>query len=100
MKSKWYVTISVNGSGKYWAFKSKTKPTEQTHGMQTAHKFGAVIGPFRTKRAAIAMQVCGQGNPHMQTVAETERIAARWAKEGCFDKQGNFRPDAQLSAHA
>ena len=46
-------------------------PTQATHG----HLYGAVIGPFRTKRGAQFMAKHGRSNPHLQTVDDAERIA-------------------------
>jgi hypothetical protein len=52
-------------------FTADTEPTEQSHGA----RFAAVIGPFQTKRGAEFMAQYGQGNPHLQTVYDAERIA-------------------------
>jgi len=43
---RWYVGQKM---GKRGAFQSEEAPTEVSHG----HLYAAVIGPFRTKRAAI-----------------------------------------------
>lgn len=51
-------------------FRSDVTPTEDTH-----PEYGAVIGPFRTVRAARYMAKHGGGNPHLVTVADAERIA-------------------------
>ena len=52
-------------------FTAETTPTEQTHG----DKFAAVIGPFKTRRGAQFCALFGQGNPHIQTVNDAERLA-------------------------
>ena len=46
------------------------------------------MGPFRTKRAALFTQHHGQGNPHIQTVNDAERIARKYAKAGALDRDG------------
>lgn len=51
-------------------FLSANEPTQESHGK----RFAAVIGPFRTLRAAEFMRDNGAGNPHCQTVADAERI--------------------------
>ena len=38
-------------------------------------RYAAVIGPFRTKRGADHMVKYGEGNPHIQCVADAERLA-------------------------
>lgn len=47
---------------------SDTEPTQAPGDMYA-------VGPFRTKRAAFLMGMYGEGNPHMQTVADAEHIA-------------------------
>lgn len=67
MTSKYYVG---HKGGARLVFKSETTPTRQSHG----DRFNAVVGPFRTKRAAIwAASQCG--NPHYQHVRDAERYA-------------------------
>lgn len=73
-KSKWYLG---HAGGKHEAFSSKQEPTQETHG-----QYGAVVGPFRTKRAAMWAQEHGQGNPHFQHVRDAERISSKEKKEG------------------
>jgi len=51
-------------------FRSSTTPTAQT-----TPQYAAVIGPFRTKRGAAFMVQSGRNNPHIQTVADAERLA-------------------------
>lgn len=68
--SKIYVGDSVDGTG--WAiFKSELEPSYASHG----RLYRYVIGPFQTLRAAEFMAEHGKGNPHLQTVADAERIA-------------------------
>jgi hypothetical protein len=69
--ARWYVGVKTGA--KFEAFRSETTPTQATHG----HLYGGVIGPFRTKRAALWCEKHGWNNPHAQTVAEMERIANR-----------------------
>lgn len=57
--------------GKRELFRSKTTPTQSTHGS----RFSAVIGPFRTKKGAEFMRDHGTNNPHCQSVADAERLA-------------------------
>lgn len=53
-------------------FKSNTEPTQTTHG----DKYHAVIGPYRTMRGAkFSASAARTNNPHVQTVADAERIA-------------------------
>lgn len=68
-----YVGITLD---QYEVFMSEAEPTEETYG----HLYQAVVGPFRTVRAAKYMAKYGRGNPHLQTVAEAERIARKEAQ--------------------
>ena len=61
---KYYVGLHA---GKRHVFKSGEMPTESSHG----HLYGAVIGPFRSKRGAHFMA----NNPHIQHVRDAERLA-------------------------
>ena len=56
-------------------FHSDVTPTEATHG----DKYLAVMGPFRTMRGAKFAAEYGQGNPHIQTVGDAERLALKSA---------------------
>ena len=56
--------------GRRFVFKSATVPTRATHG----HRYNSVIGPYRTKRAAVWSAVQAD-NPHFQTAADAERIS-------------------------
>jgi hypothetical protein len=48
-------------------------PSRESHG----HLYVYVIGPFRTMAGAAIMAVFGQSNPHLQHVADAERMARR-----------------------
>jgi hypothetical protein len=52
-------------------FRSPYIPTEESHG----ELYGAVIGPFRTKRGAKFMEIYGKNNPHCNTVYQAEKLA-------------------------
>ncbi len=70
------VTVRVPGlGGSRELFRSATVPTFDTHGA----RYGATIGPFRTKRGAIFMRDHGRANPHCQCVNDAERIAAGYS---------------------
>ena len=55
--------------GKREVFTSAETPTKQSH-----PQFNAVIGPFRTKKAAEFTVECGGNNPHIQCVNDAERL--------------------------
>lgn len=57
------------------AFRSAAGPTNDSHGVA----YFACMGPFRTMRAA-RFTAGTHPNPHVQTVADAERISARLAK--------------------
>ena len=70
-----YVGIKFRNEEKlrpiYEEFSSAETPTETSHGQL----YGAVIGPFRTKAGARFMAMYGYNNPHLQCVADAERMA-------------------------
>ena len=66
------IYVGVRG-GFREVFHSVFTPTEASHG----HLYGAVIGPFRTFKAARIMAHYGGGNPQLQSVADAERLAKR-----------------------
>lgn len=68
-----YVGVTTNAERV--VFRSADTPTRLSHGGQYAY----VIGPFSTRRGASVMALHGRMNPHIQTVADAERIAARCA---------------------
>jgi hypothetical protein len=68
MRKKWYVGIS-HKDGSYHAFTWSGNPTPKNQ------KYAAVIGPFKTKRAALWAEKHGKGNPHFQHVDDAERLA-------------------------
>jgi len=53
---------------------NESTPTRETHGKKYPD---GVVGPFRTRAGAQVMIDGGYGNPHTQTVAQCERIAAK-----------------------
>lgn len=74
--SRPYVGLCPDGARV--TFRANTTPTEATHGAM----FAAVIGPFRTARAARFMAEYGANNPHCRTVAEAETMVARMRQNG------------------
>jgi hypothetical protein len=52
-------------------FSCMNTPTRDTHG----HRYTAVIGPFKTILGAEFYRRYGQGNPHIVTVDDAERLA-------------------------
>lgn len=68
MRNRWYVGHTRTG---LIAFKCPTTPTVNSHG----DKFIAVVGPFKTKRAAKWAERYGKGNPHFRHVDDAERLA-------------------------
>lgn len=52
-------------------------PAFATHG----ERYACVVGPFRTKRAAIFMSRTSP-NPHCQTVAQAERLVKQYPELG------------------
>lgn len=75
VRARWYVG-HVKDSTKREAFKSESEPTNETHGI----KYTCVWGPFRTKRgAAFGASWRAVNNPHVQSVADAERIAKHLA---------------------
>jgi hypothetical protein len=71
MRTKIYVGLKLDCTGKREVFRSTTTPTEQTHGAE----YGAVIGPFRTMRGARFMADMDGRNPHCATVRDAEQLA-------------------------
>lgn len=71
---KWYIGHTATA---LVAFQSPTNPTETTHG----HLYRAVIGPFRTRRAAQWAEQYGFLNPHFQHVNDAERIARHMGRK-------------------
>jgi len=71
MKEKIYVGLSAGVRPR--VFLSMVEPTQDTHGVY----YGAVIGPFRTRRAAEFMAAT-YPNPHIQHVSDAERISKKY----------------------
>jgi hypothetical protein len=72
-RRKIYLGIVSRESGVRFreVFRSDQIPTMES----TGGRYAAVIGPFRTARGAEFMRRHGESNPHLQTVADAERIA-------------------------
>jgi hypothetical protein len=68
-KTKPYVGIKKDATRE--VFQASDGPTEELYG----HRYSAVIGPFQTQRGAKFMAEHGRNNPHLQTVADAERVA-------------------------
>ncbi len=80
-KLKIYVGIKSNNRE---VFTSEIEPTQQSHG----HLYGAVIGAFRTRGAADYMvDHGGHSNPHLQSVADAERLFAEYNAD---PKEGDY----------
>jgi len=75
MKRHWYAGFE-NKTAKIVAFYSNTEPTYDSFG----HCYFAVIGPFKTKRAAIWFERYGNNNPHCYDVNAIEKIAKIYSK--------------------
>ena len=72
MATKQKIWVGLPKTGNREVFKFDGTPTETTHG----ETYLAVIGPFRTMRGAKFMaDYGGNGNPHIQCVADAERTA-------------------------
>ena len=69
MRLLMYVGIAHTGTRE--VFKCSVIPTEKGVG----DLYAAVIGPFKTLRGARFMRDQGGRNPHVQCVADAERIA-------------------------
>ena len=67
------IYVGIGHDHRRQPFLSTITPTEHSHGAQ----YAVVIGPFRTRRAATFMARYGENNPHLQTVADAERISRR-----------------------
>jgi len=74
MVAKYYVGFRKDKKAQL--FMSDKTPTQCSHG----DKYYGVVGPFRTKAGAQLMVDGGHANPHTQSVAQCEKIAAK-AKE-------------------
>lgn len=70
MKARKRPYLGLKGGARE-VFRSSETPTQASHGT----RYGAVIGPFRTMRAAVFMQRYGHLNPHLQTVAQAEKAS-------------------------
>ena len=66
---KWYV--GHKKGMKLEAFRSASVPTLESHGSL----YVAVVGPFRTSRAAHWAEKYGANNPHLRCVADAEKLS-------------------------
>jgi len=72
---KYYVGHFSKSGGRDEVFQHDSTPTEESHGKQ----YGAATGPFRTLAGAQYMaQYSQHNNPHLQTVDDAERLAAKY----------------------
>ena len=69
---------NCNKPGCYDVFRAAGHPTEVAYGT----RYSFVIGPFRTRRGAGCMANYGWNNPHLQSVADAERLTKTtdWCK--------------------
>jgi hypothetical protein len=78
MRTRVYVGLRADGKGRE-VFRSATTPVAEPHpDTHLGPIYSAVIGPFRTRRGAEFMAKFGANNPHCQTVADAERLAAQY----------------------
>ena len=75
IKSRYYVLCRSGHEPSRIVEAFRDESTVQGYG--ESRGFSAAIGPFATRFAAELMADYGEGNPHMQTVEETEAIASR-----------------------
>lgn len=75
-KTKLYVGMNATLGTLYEVFRAEPTPTKETH-----PQYGAVIGPFRTRAGAEFCARFGFGNPHVQCVADAERLAKQYKPE-------------------
>jgi hypothetical protein len=67
-RARWYVGL---GAGSLRVpFQATATPTAEAF-----PQYGAVVGPFRTKRGADYLARYGFLNPHVRCVADAERLA-------------------------
>jgi len=70
---KWYIGCRMDfclGDYQFEEFRSAETPKEDTGYLY-------VIGPFKTKRAAMWAAKYGKQNPHFRCVADAEELARR-----------------------
>jgi len=68
---KWKFYVGCKQDYSYEYFRSEFEPTEKNCG----HIYRYVIGPFKTKRAALWAEKYGKNNPHFCHVEDAERLA-------------------------
>ena len=76
--------VGIMPGAKRETFRAGATPTETSHG----ERYLAVIGPFRTMRAARFMADYGRGNPHCLTVHDAEQLAQREAVQSALARLG------------
>lgn len=81
MRRKYFVGIRPGGTRSVF-FMAVVEPTREQ-----CPQYIAVIGPFRTKRGAQFMAEQGANNPHVQNVADAERIAKQIADANRIEDQ-------------
>ena len=85
--ARYYVGVSLTSR---IVFKTAQEPT-----LDNPQGYQYVIGPFRTKGAALLMARYGQGNPHMQHVNDCERfnrqLPAKW------NRMAGMQPNQHLN---
>jgi hypothetical protein len=69
MRRKYFVGIRPGGTRSVF-YMAVVEPTREM-----CPQYSAVIGPFRSKQGAEFMAEHGANNPHVQCVADAERIA-------------------------
>lgn len=69
---RWWVGVPHQPFAPREAFASRSTPTEQTH-----PQYGAVIGPYRSKRGAFY----AAANPWVRSIRHAEECAARSAAQ-------------------
>lgn len=77
MKKRIYVGICEHGARAVvrTAYRLERCNYETACSLLSTRDYRAMIGPFRTVRAARLMADHGGGNPHIQCVADAEQIA-------------------------
>lgn len=70
-RARWFVGVPAKAGEGYRAFQLRYRPTQAKQG----RRFSYVIGPFRSKRAALWAEKFGFGNPAFTGVEAAERIS-------------------------
>jgi hypothetical protein len=77
-RRKWYVGLLPNGDREAFSTFEDLSLVSGKSEMQSKglYPYNAVIGAFKTKRAALWVEKHGKNNPHFQTVKDAERLAS------------------------